>query len=190
MSVVSVVSVVLVLSLVFVVSVVSVLSVAFIIKNSCQMSPQMKSPNGCICREVGGYTWAIRRFMISYNLQLACVGKLEAICSCVNNSEWQYGELLTHSVRFRAARATRNEIIATFSIRLPTTYDKVNRCLARYSPCATTTSQPTNRAPKPMRHLFCVENIDRWGSNWLLGAKMCYFDPKFWIFGAKSQFFV
>ena len=40
-----------------------------------------------------------------------------------------------------------------------------------------------------MRHLFRVENIDRWGSNWPLGAKMCYFDPKIWIFGAKSQFF-
>ena len=50
MPVVSVVSVMLVLS------VVSVLSVAFISKNSCQTSPQMKSPNGCICREVGGYT--------------------------------------------------------------------------------------------------------------------------------------
>ena len=25
--------------------------------------------------------------------------------------------------------------------------DKVNRCLARYSPCNTTTNQPTNRAP-------------------------------------------
>ena len=35
----------------------------------------------CLCQEVGGY-----------------------------HSEWQYGELLTHSVRFRAARATRNEI--------------------------------------------------------------------------------
>ena len=41
-----------------------------------------------------------------------------------------------------------------------------------------------------MRHLFCVENIDRWGSNCPLGAKMCFFDPKIWIFGAKSQFFV
>merc|ERR1712004_879195 len=41
----------------------------------------------------------------------------------------------------------------------------------------------------PMRHLFRVENIDRWGSNWPLGAKMCFFDPKIWIFGAKSQFF-
>ena len=40
-----------------------------------------------------------------------------------------------------------------------------------------------------MRHLFRVENIDRWGSNWPLGAKMCFFDPKIWIFGAKSQFF-
>merc|ERR1719220_2307937 len=42
----------------------------------------------------------------------------------------------------------------------------------------------------PMRHLFCVENIDRWGSNWPLGPKMCLFYPKIWIFGAKSQFFV
>ena len=41
-----------------------------------------------------------------------------------------------------------------------------------------------------MRHLFRVENIDRGGSNWPLGAKMCFFDPKIWIFGAKSQFFV
>ena len=41
-----------------------------------------------------------------------------------------------------------------------------------------------------MRHLFRVENIDWWGSNWPLGAKMCFFDPKIWIFWAKSQFFV
>ena len=40
------------------------------------------------------------------------------------------------------------------------------------------------------KNLFRVENIDRWGSNWPLGAKMCFFDPKIWIFGAKSQFFV
>ena len=39
-----------------------------------------------------------------------------------------------------------------------------------------------------MRHLFCVENIDRWGSNLSLGAKMCFFDPKIWIFGAKVNF--
>ena len=37
---------------------------------------------------------------------------------------------------------------------------------------------------------FISENIDQWGSNWPLGAKMCFFDPKIWIFGAKSQFFV
>merc|ERR1711978_676483 len=42
----------------------------------------------------------------------------------------------------------------------------------------------------PMRHLFRVGDIDRRGSNWLPGAKMCFFDPKIWIFGAKSQFFV
>ena len=40
-----------------------------------------------------------------------------------------------------------------------------------------------------MRHLFCVENIDRCVANWLLGTKMCNLDPKIWIFGAKSQFF-
>ena len=40
-----------------------------------------------------------------------------------------------------------------------------------------------------MRHLFRVD-IDRCSSNWPLGAKMCFFDPKIWIFGAKSQFFV
>ena len=42
----------------------------------------------------------------------------------------------------------------------------------------------------PMRHLFRVENIDRCGSNFPLGTKMCNFNPKIWIFGAKSQFFV
>ena len=31
---------------------------------------------------------------------------------------------------------------------------------------------------KPMRHLFRVENIDRYGSYWPQGTKMCNFDPK------------
>ena len=43
---------------------------------------------------------------------------------------------------------------------------------------------------EPMGHLFRVENIDRLGSNWPLGTKMCNFDSKIWIFVAKSQFFV
>ena len=43
---------------------------------------------------------------------------------------------------------------------------------------------------EPMKHLFRVENIDRCGSNWPLGTKMCNFGPKIWIFGAKSHFFV
>ena len=38
-----------------------------------------------------------------------------------------------------------------------------------------------------MRHLFCVENIDRYGSKWPLGTKMCNFDPK--IGGQKLIFF-
>ena len=37
-----------------------------------------------------------------------------------------------------------------------------------------------------MRHPFRVENIDRWGSNWPLGAKMCLCESE--RFGAKSQF--
>ena len=39
-----------------------------------------------------------------------------------------------------------------------------------------------------MRHLFGVENIDRWGSNWSPGAKMCFFDPKFGYLGQKVNF--
>ena len=50
------------------------------------------------------------------------------------------------------------------------------------------TAIPTSLIRKPMRHLFRVENIDQCGSNWPLGTKMCNFDPKIWIFGAKSHF--
>ena len=75
---------------------------------------------------------------------------------------------------------------------------KVNRCLARYSPRATTTIQPTYRFLREGVKLLvpsyqgtnetplCVENIDRWGSNGPLGRKMCNFESKIWIFGAKS----
>ena len=41
---------------------------------------------------------------------------------------------------------------------------------------------------KPMRHLFRVENIDRRGSNWPLGTKMCFFTPKFGYLGPKVNF--
>ena len=43
---------------------------------------------------------------------------------------------------------------------------------------------------EPMRHLFCVKNIDQCSSNWPLVTKMCNFDLKIWVFGAQSQFFV
>ena len=43
---------------------------------------------------------------------------------------------------------------------------------------------------EPMRHLFCVENIDRCGSNWPLETKMCNFDPKFGYLGPKVNIFV
>ena len=39
-----------------------------------------------------------------------------------------------------------------------------------------------------MRLHFRVENTDRCGSNWPLETKMYNFEPKIWIFWAKSQF--
>ena len=39
-----------------------------------------------------------------------------------------------------------------------------------------------------MKHLFHFENLDRWGSNWWLGAKMCFFYPKIRILGRKVNF--
>ena len=41
---------------------------------------------------------------------------------------------------------------------------------------------------KKSRHRFCDEDIDRCGSNWSKGTKMCNFDSKIWIFGAICQF--
>ena len=55
--------------------------------------------------------------------------------------------------------------------------DKVNRCLARYSPRATTTNRPTNRAP----------NKPAWpGPNW---PKNANFGPNLVVFGQKILFF-
>ena len=34
---------------------------------------------------------------------------------------------------------------------------------------------------EPKRRIFRVENIDRCGSNWPLGTKMCNLDPEIWI---------
>ena len=39
-----------------------------------------------------------------------------------------------------------------------------------------------------MIHLFRVENIDRCGSNWPLGTKMCNFYPKFGYLGPRVNF--
>ena len=50
-------------------------------------------------------------------------------------------------------------------------YDKVNRCLARYSPRATTTSQPINRAPNGPA---MVRNAN-FGPNWVVfGQKILF----------------
>ena len=55
-------------------------------------------------------------------------------------------------------------------------YNKVNRCLARYSPHATTTNQPTNRAPnEPARPMWSRKHI--LGQKRLLLGQTSYF---FW----------
>ena len=52
--------------------------------------------------------------------------------------------------------------------------NKVNRCLARYSPRATTTNPPTNRAPKKPA--------------WPKWTKNANFGPNLVVFGQKSFF--
>ena len=39
-----------------------------------------------------------------------------------------------------------------------------------------------------MRHLFIIENIERCGSNWPLGTKMCFWPKNLDIWGKKSIF--
>ena len=61
--------------------------------------------------------------------------------------------------------------LGIIKIRIRIIYYKVNRCLARYSPRATTTNQPTNRAPnEPARPIFAQESI-LWGKNGRFWAK-------------------
>ena len=50
---------------------------------------------------------------------------------------------------------------------------KVNRCLARYSPRATTTNRPTNsnRAPNELARPICAQESIFWGKNGRFWAK-------------------
>ena len=58
---------------------------------------------------------------------------------------------------------------------------KVNRCLARYSPRATTTKRPTNRAPK----------MSAWpGPNWPKMPNLVVFGQKILFFTGKIKSFV
>ena len=77
------------------------------------MSPQitcLASLNGRICKEVRGCT---QSSLISYNLQLACVRKLEANCpdARIAASITLNGIMVTHSYshlcKYRAARAAK-----------------------------------------------------------------------------------
>ena len=58
--------------------------------------------------------------------------------------------------------------------------DKVNRCLARYSPRATTTNQPTNRAPKVWPKVNKNANF---------GPNLVGFGQKILIFTGESKSF-
>ena len=51
------------------------------------------------------------------------------------------------------------------------TYDKVKRCLARYSPRTTTTNQPTNREPYEPARPICGQESIFWGGNGRFWAK-------------------
>ena len=60
---------------------------------------------------------------------------------------------------------------------------KVNRCLARYSPRATTTNQPTNRAPNEPARPLCAQESIFWSKNGRFRAKHPYYvgrEQKFW----------
>ena len=61
--------------------------------------------------------------------------------------------------------------------------NKVNRCLARYSPRATTTNQPTKNAPNEQARSICANERIFWGKNGRFWAKYPnYFvrEKKFW----------
>ena len=58
--------------------------------------------------------------------------------SRTNDSKAKYGYATD------GAGETRTPMKCKYNLK----YNKVNRCLARYSPRATTTNRPTNRAPK------------------------------------------
>ena len=61
--------------------------------------------------------------------------------------------------------------------------DKVNRCLARYSPCATTTNRPANRAPISLHGLAQIDQNANFGPNLVVfGHKILFFTGEIKIF--------
>ena len=59
-------------------------------------------------------------------------------------------------------------------------YNKVNRCLARYSPRATTTNHPINRAPNEL----AMDKNANFGPNWV------FFGQKILCFTGEIKSFV
>ena len=60
---------------------------------------------------------------------------------------------------------------------------KVNRYPARYSPRATTTNQPTNRAPNKLARLICAKESIFWDKNgrfWAKHPNNFVREEKFW----------
>ena len=56
--------------------------------------------------------------------------------------------------------------------------NKVNRCLARYSPRSTTTNQPTNRIPNEPERPICAQESIFWARFGRFGAKNPTFDGR------------
>ena len=57
--------------------------------------------------------------------------------------------------------------------------NKVNRCLARYSPCATTTNQPTNRALNEPKAWQKCQFWAKFGRSWAKNPNFYWRNQKF-----------
>ena len=144
--------------------------------------------SGCQCTEkvrsslIEAWTYVCDR---KYSIVWASVPKLMA-CHWMWCDLWQ----LHFGNNFTACSLL--ELIMLCSIKLLILYDKydeydeydkVNRCLARYSPRATTTNQPTNRAPNgPAR----PGKNAKFGRSWAKNDQKCIFWTNFGRFyGSK-----
>ena len=116
------------------------------------------------------------KMCLSHFQDVPCIGEIFCVCRW----RWRCNPVhpLSESCTQREGKQTLKapkSLNTAFTWRRAL-YNKVNRCLARYSPRATTTNRPTNRAPKK----------PAWpGPNWpkipILG--------QIWSFLGKKSFF-